>query len=282
MATDVVAASLGHQRLAGAASGVSLSTTLALVGLIKGTEHVDLIPRNFITAVVLRYIECPFLAVLKTHTALGKVPTDYSAVAQDGSTATSVDLSDLPTLANGGALWIGSHVRFRGAHLDVDAPNGTANALTVHYPNAALVLTDISDTDGTVSVGASLAVDGTVTWTIPASNAWTKATLREIAAANSISITAAKFPHDNVPLYWTRWTWDAAMDSATTLDHLLALNESTAYAEMPVDLGMGMRVKHGMGDNGISGFELLTDAGTGNCLVICSSLSGVFSEGVVV
>jgi len=42
---------------------------------------------------------------------------------------------------------------------------------------------------------------------------------------------------------------------------------------------MGMRVKHGFG--GIGGFEMLTNAGTGNCLVVCSSMNGYFSTGEV-
>jgi len=280
MPTDVIAGALGDHRIAGASKGVSLSTTAAFVGLIKGTSYVELIPRNFVTAVVLRFARCPYLAVLKTDTALGKIPTDYSDVAQDGSTATSVDLSNLPALANSGALWIGSHVRFRGAHIDVDGPNGTAGTLTVHYPNPTLTLTDISATDNT-DTGASLAVDGTVTWSIPASGGWTKATLREICVANSIAINVAKFAHSDEPMYWTRWTWDAAMDAAVTLDHMLGLNESTSYAESPDSVGLGMRVHHGFGRNGVGGFELLVDAGTGNCLVNCFTVSDEFAEGAV-
>lgn len=282
MPTDVISGLWSHSRLAGAANGVILSTTSAFVGLIQGTQYVDLITRNFATAVNMRYIACPYVVVLKTHDKLASKPFDYSEVAQDGSTNTSVVLTALPTLAAGGALWIGCPVRYRGAHIDVDGANAEANNLTVHYPNVSLVLTDISDTDNT-DTGASLAVGGTVTWTVPAAAAWPAASLREICAANGIPITSTRFAHDDEKLYWTRWTWNATMTSATavTLDHFLALNESTAYAEVPAGQGLGGRIHHGLGVAGFSGFELLVDAGSGNCLVNCSSLNGVFSEGVV-
>jgi len=188
-------------------------------------------------------------------------------------------LNDLPTLANGGAMWIASAVPYRGAHIVVDAANGTANNLTVHYPSGpGLSLTDISDSDAT-DTGASLAQSGTVTWTVPTT--WQLATLRAICRANSIAMTSAAFTYSDDLLYWTRWTWSATMDSATTLDHILGLNESTAYAEEVVGVAASERVKVGLGRNGISGIEALTDAGTGNLIITCYALDGYFSTGAV-
>ena len=71
------------------------------------------------------------------------------------------------------------------------------------------------------------------------------------------------------------------MDSDTTIDHLLAMNESTAYAENPGNVGLGHRVKIGPGLIGLSAYEVLTDAGTGNLLVNCSTLDGYFQNGAV-
>lgn len=281
MAQDVIEAGLGQQRLAGAANGVVLGTTAVYVGFHQGTKHISLLPRNFATAVVARAAYTPYGVFLKTHDALLTPPTNYTEVAQDGSVATSITLSSLPTLANGGALWVGAAVRYRAAHIDVDAVNATTSNLTVHYPaEGTLTLTDISDTDNT-DTGASLAQDGTVTWTVPAGTLWTPTTLREIAAANAIAITGTRFAYDEDKLFWTRWTWNAAMDSATTLDHMLLLNESTAYFEWPVGLAKVERVHMGLGRNGVSGLELLTDAGTGNLLVNCAALDGYFTTGTV-
>lgn len=279
MATDTLEASLGHQRLAGAANGVALTTTAALTGFHQGTKHITLIPRNFATAVVARFAYCPYLIILKTHDALVSRPLDYTTVAQDGSTATSVVLTSLPTLASGGAVWVGSAVPFRGAHIDVDSANDQANNLTVHYPLlGSLALTDISDTDNT-DTGASLAQDGTVTWTVPAD--WQLAGLRDICNANAIRINAANFRYSDGLYFWTRWTWNATMGTAVTLDHILGLNESTAYAEFPVGLSKMERIHMGLGRSGVAGIELLTDAGTGNMLINCAALDGYFTTGVV-
>ena len=80
-------------------------------------------------------------------------------------------------------------------------------------------------------------------------------------------------------MYWTKWTWSHAMDSTVTLYHMLGINESTAYAEVPSSLGTGMRIHNGFGSNGVAGVETLTNAGTGNMLVTCSALNGYFSTG---
>ena len=113
MPTEILAANLGHQRLAGASKGVALTTAAAFTPFIRGTEHVTLLPRNFATAVVARYALCPYLVILKADSAddLAGPIADYSAIAQDGSTATSVDLS---SLAAGRNVYVGSAIPFRG------------------------------------------------------------------------------------------------------------------------------------------------------------------------
>ena len=275
MATDTYPGSLGHERLAGAASGVALSTTAAFVGLPQGTALTTLIPRNFAGAAVMRFAACPYLVVLKADSSddLASVPTDYTEVAQDGSTNTDVTLS---SLAAGRYLYVGSAVKFRGVSIDVDATNSTgSSALTVRYWNG--VWTDISDTDNTSS-STSLDQDGTVVWTVPTT--WSSASLSQISSVlgNSINNT---FRWRDTSMYWTRWEWNQAMDASVTLNSMLGINESTAYAEIPSGITRQARVHMGFGPDGIAGYELLSNAGTGNCLVNCSSLNGYFSEGVV-
>lgn len=280
---DVIESALGHQRLAGSASGEAISTTAAFVGFHQGSKHIALIPRNFDTAVVARGAYCPYGVILVTTDALATRAAlkDNTERGQDGSTSTTIDLSSLPTLANGGAIWVGAAVRYRGAWLNVNAANSTANNLTVHYPaQGSLTLTDISDTDNT-DTGPSLAQKGTVTWTVPSGSTWTPSTLRKIANANSIAITSERLPYDDVPLFWTRWTWNAAMDSATSLYQFLLLNENTNYFEWPVGLSKVERIHMGLGRSGVSGIELLVNAGTANLLANCAALDGYFSQGEV-
>jgi hypothetical protein len=93
---------------------------------------------------------CPYLVILKADSAdgLGGHLEDNSDVAQDGSTATSVTLS---SFASGRALYVGSAIPFRGAHIDVDGANSTGSTvITVSYWNGAEWV-DSSDTDGTIS-----------------------------------------------------------------------------------------------------------------------------------
>lgn len=277
MATDTYSGSLGHERIAGAASGVSLSTTAAFVGLVKGTKLTTLITRNFSTAVVMRYAACPYLVVLKADSSndLATVPTNYTEVAQDGSTSTDVTLSGL---AAGRYLYVGSAVPFRGVNIDVDSTNSTGStALTVRYWSG--LWTDLSDSDGTAS-SVSLDQDGSVTWTVPSALPWRAASLARISVELGNGI-ADKFAWRDETMYWTRWEWSHAMDASVTLNAMLAINESTAYAEIPTGITRQARVHMGFGQDGIAGYEMLTNAGTANCLVNCASLDGYFSEGKV-
>jgi|TARA_R100001086_G_scaffold247602_2_gene182297 hypothetical protein len=278
MPTETIGANLGHQRIAGASAGVSLSTTSAFTPFHRGTEHIDIVPRNFSTAVVVQYAFCPYLVVLKADSAdgLGGHLQDNSDVAQDGSTATSVDLS---SFTSGRALYVGSAIPFRGAHIDVDGANSTGSTvITTSYWNGAEWV-DTSDTDGTISGGISLAQDGAITWTVP--SAWQISTLAKLASAAGESLDSSGQRYRDTNMYWTKWTWDQNMDAAVTLDHILGINESTAYAELTDSVAYEGRIHNGFGANGVAGIEALTNAGTANLIVTCSAMNGYFSTGKV-
>ena len=278
MPTEILGANLGHQRIAGASKGVACTTTAAFTPFHQGTEHIDIVPRNLSTAVVVKYAFCPYLIILKADSAdgLGGHLEDNTQVAQDGSTATSVTLS---SLAAGRALYVGSAIPFRGAHVDVDGANSTGSTvITVSYWNGSAWV-DTSDTDGTISGGISLAQDGAITWTVPSE--WQLATLNQLAAGAGETLDSSGQKWSYVNMYWTKWTWSHAMDSAVTLDHILGINESTAYAELTDSTAYEGRVHNGFGANGVAGIEALTDDGTANLIVTCSAMNGYFSTGKV-
>ena len=279
MPTDILGANLGHQRRTGAASGVACTTTAAFTPFIKGTEHINLEPRNFgSSAAIIKFACSPYLVILKADSAdgLGGHLEDNSDVAQDGSTDTSVTLS---AFASGRALYVGSAIPFRGAHIDVDGANSTGSTvITVSYWNGAERV-DSSDTDGTISGGISLAQDGAITWTVP--SAWQLSTLDKLASAAGESLDSSGQKYKDTNMYWTKWTWNQDMDAAVTLDHILGINESTAYSELTSSTGYEGRVHHGFGTNGLGGIEMLTDTGTANVLVTCSAMNGYFSTGVI-
>ena len=73
-------------------------------------------------------------------------------------------------------------------------------------------------------------------------------------------------------MFWTRWTVDVALDSSVTLDHMLSINRSAAYIELPTGLPWEQGVTVGPG--GVSNIVALTDAGTALLLVNCAANKG--------
>lgn len=262
---ETIAGPLGELR-GSTSTGVALTTAAAFTAIPKGTRLLQLSPRNFVGAAVVRVAVNPYLTVLKTADALATAPTDYSENAQDGDAGTDVTLSSLDTAANLDFLYVGSHLPFRGVNIDVDAANGTVNAITVKYRKSDDTWADISATDGTDSGGASMAIDGNVTWTVPTD--WKSARLIDIGD------TILSFPGATSYLYWTRWQWSAAMDSSTTLNAMLAMSRSTAYAE----LASGQALEFGVmkGPDGLGCIEALTDAGTANLVMNFAAIGGRF------
>jgi hypothetical protein len=274
--------SLVDWRLASApASGGTAITaaTLVHVFIVDGTTMTQVQGRNYSTAVVVEFNTCPYMSFLMTTDSLATV-TDGSANLQDGSTSTSFALSSLPTLANGGSLYVGSPRPFRGVKFDVDAVNGTTNATSVEYWNGS-AWTGLSESDGTASGGKSFAQDGSMTWTMPATGAWVKDTLHDIwvagsLPANPVGVVASKH---HVAQYWTRWHANAAMDSETTVLTALALpglaatnNGAQLVAGQVVDIYAPKDV------GGIAGIEADCDAGSASLIVNCAAGAGGFTS----
>ena len=248
-----------QRALSTAGGGTALTTTAVLIVVPDGVHELDLMPRNFVTGVVAQLALNPYLIVLKTTDNLATI-TDYSRAAQDGAAGTVVMLSSLDTLANGDFLLVGSHLPFRGADVDMTANvNANASVLTVKYRKTDDTWTDITATDGTADTGKTFGQDGQVTWTVPTD--WAKKTLREI---NSPS-PALQLPYIDEPLYWTRWEVSAALDASTTAQAMLALNRSTAYAELPAGVTQSVGIVKGPG--GMACVEAKMNAGTGNLIV---------------
>ena len=266
MGTEIYSGSLGEVRLAGASTGVACTTTAAYTSLHEGTHWISLTPRNFSTAVVVRWALCPYLLIFKTTDALGATGnyTEYSSSAQDADTGTSVTLSSLDTAANDDYLYVGSHIQFAGVHCDVDGTNGNSSVLTVNYWDGSS-WSDTSDTDNTSSGGATFAQDGTVAWSVPSD--WAADSLVDIGDAST-----AHSPHlGTQDIYWTRWQVSSALDSSVTLDHMVAIPRSTAYAELVS--GQALEDTITMGPGGIGGICALTNAGTANLLINCATRS---------
>lgn len=270
MPSEVWSGPLGELRAAATAGGgIALSTTPVFIQLPKGTAHLVLEARNFVTAVVAQVAANPYLIVMKTADNLTTI-TDYSEAAQDAATATIVTLSNLSTAAAQDYLYTGAALPYRGVVCDVVAPNSNASVLTVEYWNGS-AWTDISATDGTASGGASLAVDGNVTWTVPTD--WAPQSLALIASPAPASTVL----FSGMPLFWARWKFSATLDASTTLASMLAMNRSTAYWEMTTGRVIEEAMSWGP-PAGIGCIEARTDAGTGSLIV---NVAARFGRGFV-
>jgi hypothetical protein len=149
--------------------------------------------------------------------------------------------------------------------LDVDAANATASVITVKYWKNDATWADISDTDGTASGGASIAVDGEITWTVPTDWVMTSLEAAETTEAKNQGLFSA-------PMFWTRWEFSGGLDSSTTVDSMTAIAQSTAGAELiPGQVWEQALV---VGPGGYSAVRSITDAGTANLIVNCSPRHG--------
>lgn len=261
-----------------AAGGTAITTTadgagdpktaLGITPLPFGADYMSITPHSFSGALVAQVVLGPRLTVFYTKDSGANI-TDISDELQDGDTA-DIPIDSLDTIANGGAIYVGSPLPFRGVAVDIGSdPNGTASDLTVKYWGGGAWL-DISDTDST-DTGASFAVDGTVVWTVPAS--WPATSLRAIGAqiGSGFEFGLPKATPQLYPdMYWTRWEWSAAMDSSTDIIAMYGMGRSTAYAELlagqPIDILVNPAE--------VANVQGITNAGSAKLIVNVGTLTG--------
>lgn len=100
--------------------------------------------------------------------APGNVPAigyDYSTEVRNTNTSQVAVLDSLNTYAAFECVFIRTPVKANSFYVKINAANANASVLDVYYWNGAW--TDANVTDGTASGGATLAVDGTISWTAP-------------------------------------------------------------------------------------------------------------------
>ena len=268
MATETKPTVTGEIRtLSTANGGTALTTTSAFILFPEGVKELMMTPADFVTASVAKFQFCPYALVVKrSGTFAAANLTDYTSAAQDADTATTVVLSSLPLVGSNGFLYVGSYVPFRGVRVVVVSANGTASVLTGKYRKDDDTWTDVTVADGTDSGGATFAVTGNITWTVPTD--WKR--IKLIEADNSS--TPITFIHVNTPeIYWMRFEVSATLDSSTTLSSLIALNRSTSYAELKT--GQPYQTAMKVAPGGISALEALTNAGTANLIVMGATLN---------
>jgi hypothetical protein len=255
---------LGEIRSISTADGGSaLTSTETYTAFLAGTKWYSAYGRNLSASnVIIKVAKCPWLTIFETADALATSPTDSSAALQDEDTATLLTLNDFDVAAEDDFIYVGSHTPFAGVAVDIGNANGTSSVLTVKYRKSDDTWADISDTDGTASGGATLAVDGSVTWTVPTD--WKADKLASVESiANSVNA-----PLKNVEMYWTRWEVSVQLDSTVTVLRMMAIPRATARLELS---GVGVEDSVGHGPGGWSGLAHLTSTGTANLIVNVAS-----------
>lgn len=253
MPASTLPGNLGFPRLLSTAGGgTALTTTRAFIAVPQGISNLIIIPRNFSTAVVAKVSLNPWITVISTNDAMRSNPTVQSNAAQDGATGTLVTLSSLPTLANGGAVYIGASNPFSALQATVVAANSGGGTMAVTYWNGS-TFTNITPTDNTTNMSTS----GSITWTVPTD--WVKADLGSILALGQprIGVTSTG--------YWIRIATSAAYDSSVTLSSLYALGQYGDSGGMEIPEGFVYQTS--VSANTTGNISALTDAGTANLIV---------------
>ena len=185
--------------------------------------------------------------------------TDITGDLTDGSTAgTGTGTgTKLNSLEAADILYVGFRAPVSGVFLDVTNANGTASVIDAEYYGvpATPAWTDITETDGTASGGASFAVDGAVTWT--ALTNWV-----QVQCPVGASTTGPILP--NV----VRFKQSVGFDSATSVVRLLGLQNEQVYAEAEGGSSGDAFVPRVRFDKTrVGGVQLKAAAGSPNCTV---------------
>lgn len=117
------------------------------------------------------------------------------------------------------SFYVGCDVPFQGVYINIKAPNGTASVVTWSYRKSDDTWADTGDTDGTASGGATLAIDNSVTWTMPTD--WIPCNLRDVAA--TASAPAGSY-------YWVKMNVSATLDSDTQVAEIIPLPAGNSLA----------------------------------------------------
>jgi len=145
---------------------------------------------------------CPRLRKAWKFTLVGSVYRDDTEILTERGTNQTATFNSM--VATDDFIYIGVDVPFRGVYVNVVNANSTASVLSAFYWDGS-AWTGLTETDGTASAGATLAIDNVITWTVPTD--WAKTIV-----------------NGSGPLYWVRMNSSGGTDSATSLAEVIPLS----------------------------------------------------------
>jgi len=134
-------------------------------------------------------------------------------------------------------VYFGCDTMFRGVYLNVGSANAVASVLAATYWDGA-AWTGLTETDGTASGGATLAIDNSLTWTLPTD--WAKTSVN---GSNS--------------LFFVRFNVTGTLTTPTTLIEAIPLSVQTGRAISPAAAAVLPRYWFDRG--GVGGLEAVAD-----------------------
>lgn len=132
-------------------------------------------------------------------------------------------------------ILIASTRKFRGVWIEVAAANGNAATAAVRYSKNDGTWADASgESDGTASGGATLAVDGNLTWTVPSD--WGAEQLGQLDSDDKAPLATAR-------LYWAEIKVSADLDADVEIDAFGLLHEIAPSSATATDAQSGANQK---------------------------------------
>lgn len=189
--------------LSTAGGGTALTITRTFINIPADIMNVECSVRSLTTAIVAKIAFNPLLNIFRTTDGFATAPTN-----ETGAYST-ITLNSMPTLANGGAIYIGTAEPISGLNITVGNTNSGGGTMGLFYWNGT-AWTDTSVTDGTTNLSAS----GNATFTVP--TAWVPGQLSNILNIQKPSL--------GQKLYWLRWTTSVAFDASVTVTALYPIN----------------------------------------------------------
>lgn len=169
---------------------------------------------------------------------------DYSDEIRNLDSRVAV-LDSLDTYAAFECVFIKTKVPANSLTFDIFKPNGTASVLSLYYWDGS-AWTDTSATDGTADSGATLAIDGAITWTSPGSaeqekymygnNGFWYQIRVSVQLDSEVEITSVLF--DDGTLSDIRNIWDGSVISGVEAQVFLNADSTySVYGTGAIDVG---------------------------------------------
>ncbi len=220
----------------------ALSTTVSYFQLFPKTYQLNL----FCPSIAFRLALCPAIKDVNFFDASATADSRFIKTGSNSSLLNDLTDKDggtgtgtvMDSMTSSDYLYVCTADIVGGFHINVKAVNGTANTLAIQYWDGTQ-WADLTETDNT-DTGASLAQDGSVTFTAPtdAVSAPLGGSAGIVLNDNSLRSAAADVRAQDPSMmtgFWWRFNWDNGLDSDTEIEELMTVNKGDSRGKFRAD-----------------------------------------------